>query len=82
MNSIVPHLNGWTKVVVWLQDFPVFLFGMDSDLGHLPVQFDYHQAQPWWQWILTVLIHIVDRIQALLYAVDFELLQYYCIVPL
>jgi hypothetical protein len=23
-NSIVPHLNGWIKVVVWLQDFSAF----------------------------------------------------------
>jgi hypothetical protein len=30
----------------------------------------------------TVSSHIVDRVQALLYAVDFELLLYYCIVPL
>ncbi len=49
MNSIVPHLNGWTKVVVWPQDFPASFFGMDSDCSHLPVQFDYHRVQPWWQ---------------------------------
>ncbi len=80
MNPIVPHLDDWTEVVVWVGDFLAMLLGVNSDLCNLFVEFDNHQAQPWGRGVPAVPCHVVDCVHALFNVVDGELLPYYLVV--
>jgi hypothetical protein len=42
VDAVIPHLHHGAVVAFWLEDFSVVLLGMDSDFGHLVVEFDYH----------------------------------------
>ena len=82
MDSIIPHLDGWTEIVVWAKNLSALLLGVNPYLRHLFVQCDNHRAQPWRRGIPTIPCHIINCGHSFVNAVDGELFSYYLVISL